>query len=90
MKPNLLIICPEGVAVSKMIAIQLKRMFEFESIQTIGLRKFKRAMMADFDFVISTVDLPDMQDAKVPGFIAICKRGYGITAKAFTDETHQK
>ncbi|MBC8924766.1 PTS fructose transporter subunit IIA, partial [Escherichia coli] len=34
-------------------------------IQTIGLRKFKRAMMADFDFVISTVDLPDMQDAKV-------------------------
>lgn len=65
MKPNLLIICPEGVAVSKMIAIQLKRMFEFESIQTIGLRKFKRAMMADFDFVISTVDLPDMQDAKV-------------------------
>ncbi|EHL2570534.1 PTS sugar transporter subunit IIA, partial [Listeria monocytogenes] len=65
MKPNLLIICPEGVAVSKMIAIQLKRMFEFESIQTIGLRKFKRAMMNDFDFVISTVDLPDMQDTKV-------------------------
>lgn len=65
MKPNLLIICPEGVAVSNMIAIQLKRMFEFESVQTIGLRKFKRDMMKDFDFVISTVDLPDMQDAKV-------------------------
>ncbi|MGC9267050.1 BglG family transcription antiterminator [Listeria ivanovii] len=65
LKPNLLIICPEGVAVSKMIAIQLKKMFEFESIQTIGLRKFKREMMQKFDFVISTVDLPDMHDSNV-------------------------
>ncbi|MBF2641539.1 BglG family transcription antiterminator [Listeria seeligeri] len=65
MKPNLLIICPEGVAVSKMIAIQIEKMFEFESIQTIGLRKFKQEMMTKFDFVISTVDLPDMLDSKV-------------------------
>ncbi|EFS03837.1 PTS system IIA component domain-containing protein, partial [Listeria seeligeri FSL S4-171] len=65
MKPNLLIICPEGVAVSKMIAIQIEKMFEFESIQTIGLRKFKQEMMTKFDFVISTVDLPDMHDSKV-------------------------
>lgn len=65
MKPNLLIICPEGVAVSKMIATQLEKMFEFESIQTIGLRKFKQEMMTKFDFVISTVDLPDMHDSKV-------------------------
>lgn len=65
MKPNLLIICPEGVAVSKMIATQLEKMFEFESIQTIGLRKFKQEMMTKFDFVISTVDLPDMHDSKI-------------------------
>ncbi|WP_271001643.1 BglG family transcription antiterminator [Listeria seeligeri] len=65
MKPNLLIICPEGVAVSKMIATQLEKIFEFESIQTIGLRKFKQEMMTKFDFVISTVDLPDMHDSKV-------------------------
>lgn len=90
MKPNLLIICPEGVAVSKMIAIQLKRMFEFESIQTIGLRKFKRAMMNDFDFVISTVDLPDMQDTKVLRIHSYLQKRIWNYCKTFTDETRQK
>ncbi|MBC1648604.1 transcription antiterminator [Listeria booriae] len=64
-KPKLLVVCPEGVAVSNMLAMQLKQYFELEEIETVSLRKMTPDLIRKFDFVVSTIDLPELDSSRV-------------------------
>lgn len=64
-RPAVLVVCVEGIAVASMISAQIKRMFEFDRIETTPLRLLNKEMMEKFDYVLSTVDIPDIQSEKI-------------------------
>lgn len=64
-KPNVLVVCVEGLAVSKMIRVQLNKFFEFNKIDTSSLKKFSKKDLHDYDFIISTVEIPDIDSEKI-------------------------
>ncbi|EIA19917.1 BglG family transcription antiterminator [Listeria fleischmannii] len=64
-RPTLLIVCAEGMAVSNMLQVQLNQLFEFSSISTTSLRKFDQKMLDQFDYVLTTIKIPDMTSKKI-------------------------
>ncbi|WP_239253555.1 BglG family transcription antiterminator [Listeria ilorinensis] len=64
-KPSLLIVCAAGMAVSNMLRVQLDQLFEFSEIDTTSLHKFDPAMMKAYDYVITTVDIPDVHSKRL-------------------------
>nr|WP_205603453.1 BglG family transcription antiterminator [Heyndrickxia shackletonii] len=64
-KPSILIVCVEGTAVASMIGAQIKRMFEFERIETTPLRRLNKEMIEKYDYVLSTVNIPDISSEKI-------------------------
>ncbi|WP_314067477.1 PTS sugar transporter subunit IIA [uncultured Vagococcus sp.] len=64
-KPNVLVVCVEGLAVSKMLQSQLKKVFDFNRIETSSLKKFSAKALDQYDFIISTVEIPDIRSPKI-------------------------
>lgn len=64
-KPNVLVVCVEGLAVSKMIKVQLNRYFEFNKIDTSSLKGFSEKHLQQYDFIISTVEISDIDSDKI-------------------------
>lgn len=64
-KPNVLVVCVEGVAVSTMLQTQLKKVFDFNKIETSSLKNFSVEDLNRYDFIISTVELPDIKSPKI-------------------------
>ncbi|MFJ5625059.1 BglG family transcription antiterminator [Peribacillus loiseleuriae] len=63
-KPNLLIVCVEGLAVSKMLAISIRKLFDIGNIKTISVRSLTKELIDSYDFIISTVNISDVQTDK--------------------------
>lgn len=64
-KPAILVVCVEGTAVASMIGAQIKRMFEFDRIETTPLRLLNQEMIEKYDYVLSTVNIPDIRSEKI-------------------------
>ncbi|SHF26333.1 transcriptional antiterminator, BglG family [Seinonella peptonophila] len=64
-KPKILVVCAEGVAISKMLAITIKKLFDIESVKPIAVRSLTQELIRFYDFVISTVDIPDIDSHKL-------------------------
>jgi len=64
-KPSILVVCVEGTAVASMISAQIKRMFEFDRIETTPLRLLNKELIEKYDYVLSTVDIPDIRSEKI-------------------------
>ncbi|WP_028777963.1 BglG family transcription antiterminator [Shimazuella kribbensis] len=64
-KPKILVVCVEGVAVSKMLAISIKNLFDIDSVETISVRSLTNELAQFYDFIISTVDIPDVDHDKL-------------------------
>ncbi|GIO18984.1 transcriptional regulator [Oceanobacillus oncorhynchi subsp. incaldanensis] len=64
-KPAILIVCVEGTAVASMIGAQIKKMFEFERIDTMPLRLLDKETIEKYDYVLSTVNIPDIRSEKI-------------------------
>ncbi|MFZ7946249.1 BglG family transcription antiterminator [Neobacillus sp. 19] len=62
---RILIVCVEGLAISQMISTQIKKIFEYEEVKTLPVREFSKEHLNQYDFIISTVDLPDIQSSKI-------------------------
>ncbi|MHC5252398.1 BglG family transcription antiterminator [Listeria kieliensis] len=65
LRPSLLIVCAEGIAVSNMLKVQLDQLFEFSTIDTLPLRKFKANLLDTFDYVITTVKIQDIHSERI-------------------------
>lgn len=64
-KPNILIVCVEGVAVSKMLQVQLSKVFEFNKIETSSLKNFSIKDLEVYDYILSTIEIPDITSEKI-------------------------
>ncbi|MDQ0974760.1 transcriptional antiterminator/mannitol/fructose-specific phosphotransferase system IIA component (Ntr-type) [Neobacillus niacini] len=64
-KAKILIVCVEGLAISQMIMTQIKKIFEYGEVKTLPVREFNREHLNNYDFIITTIDIPDVQSSKI-------------------------
>ncbi|MDV4151378.1 PTS sugar transporter subunit IIA [Clostridium sp. AL.422] len=60
---SILVICVEGIATSKLIAANIKKLFHVEVVDFISLREFNYQIEKEFDIIVSTIDI-DLVDTK--------------------------
>ncbi|NGP46195.1 PTS transporter subunit EIIA [Bacillaceae bacterium SIJ1] len=64
-KAKILVVCAEGLAVSIMIKSQLEEIFESREIHTLPVREFNTSHLKEYDFIVTTVDIPDIRSHKI-------------------------
>lgn len=57
---KVIIVCGTGVGTAKMVASQISNNFQVEIIDTVSSRMVKDLKGIEYDFIISTVDIPDI------------------------------
>jgi mannitol operon transcriptional antiterminator len=62
-KPRVVIVCGTGIGTAKMVASKIASEFDIEIVDTISCRELG-AVGEDFDYIISTVDIPDFDNKK--------------------------
>ncbi|TDT56513.1 BglG family transcription antiterminator [Fonticella tunisiensis] len=63
-KVKILVVCAEGLAISKVLAVSIEKMFNVKVTETLSVRSLTKDIMDQNDFVISTVDIPDVDPQK--------------------------
>ncbi|REJ31136.1 MAG: hypothetical protein C6P37_02020 [Caldibacillus debilis] len=72
--PKILVVCIEGVAISKYLAMSVTKLFNIKHVDTLPVREIHPSVVENYDLVISTVDLPDIDDKKVVRINSIVTR----------------
>lgn len=58
--PKVIIVCQEGISTSSLLETQLKNLFSIDVVATYSVNKFNKVKKdLTYDFIISTIDLPD-------------------------------
>lgn len=57
---KVIIVCGTGVGTAKMVASQISNNFQVEIVDTVSSRMVKDLKDIEYDFIISTVDIPDI------------------------------
>ncbi|WP_394238761.1 BglG family transcription antiterminator [Niallia oryzisoli] len=63
--PKLLVVCVEGVAISKYLAASLTNLFNIWEIDTLPVRHITDSIVNKYDLIVSTVPLPKLDRKKV-------------------------
>ncbi|ASN04319.1 BglG family transcription antiterminator [Virgibacillus necropolis] len=64
-KAKILVICAEGIAISKMIMVQMEKIFEYKKIDTASVHEFNEEKLKEYDLIVTTVEIPDISSAKI-------------------------
>jgi mannitol operon transcriptional antiterminator len=59
-KPKIVLVCGTGIGTAKMLASQIEKEFYVEIVDTISSRVASNMKMESLDFIISTVDIPNL------------------------------
>lgn len=60
--PRVIIVCGTGIGTAKMLATQLKKYFNVELVNTVSTRELKSIDRIQYDVVISTIDIPQLDN----------------------------
>ncbi|MGA8943752.1 MAG: BglG family transcription antiterminator [Thermoactinomyces sp.] len=63
--PGILVVCVEGVAISKYLASSVMKLFHVKQVDTMPIREINDSAINNYDLVITTVDLPNLDSKKV-------------------------
>lgn len=63
--PRILVVCIEGMAISKYLAASIMKLFNIKQVDTLPIREINDSIIRDYDFVITTVDMPNLDKNKV-------------------------
>ncbi|MBA4602457.1 BglG family transcription antiterminator [Thermoactinomyces mirandus] len=63
--PGILVVCIEGVAISKYLAASIMKLFHIKQVDTMPIREINDSTIKNYDLVITTVDLPNLDSRKV-------------------------
>jgi len=63
--PRILVVCIEGAAISKYLAMSVTKLFNIKHVDTLPVREVHPSVVDNYDLVISTIDLPDIDKKKV-------------------------
>ncbi|MGT2950861.1 hypothetical protein BU202_06155 [Streptococcus cuniculi] len=63
--PRILIICAEGRAISRVLKGRIARFVDESYIDTIAVFEFKPQQLQDYDYIITTIKLPEVDSEKV-------------------------
>jgi transcriptional antiterminator/mannitol/fructose-specific phosphotransferase system IIA component (Ntr-type) len=72
--PKILVVCIEGVAISKYLAMSVTKLFNIKHVDTLPVREVHPSVVKNYDLIISTVDLPDIDEKKVVRINSIITR----------------
>jgi len=64
-QPRLLVACVEGMAISRYIASTIQNLFPIRHIDTMPIREISNTVLQEYDFLITTVDIPHGDPKKV-------------------------
>lgn len=64
-QPKILVVCIEGVAISKYIATTLQNIFNINEVDTLSIREINDSIIEQYDYVITTLDLPTLSSQKI-------------------------
>ncbi|WP_164704111.1 BglG family transcription antiterminator [Clostridium isatidis] len=59
-KNRVVVVCVEGVAVSKKLAISLKQLFDIEITAEMSVRNLNEKIISENDYIVSTIDVPNV------------------------------
>jgi transcriptional antiterminator/mannitol/fructose-specific phosphotransferase system IIA component (Ntr-type) len=59
---KVILVCGTGVGTAKMVASQILDKFQVEIVDTVSSRTVKNLKDIEYDFIISTVDIPDISN----------------------------
>lgn len=59
---KVILVCGTGVGTAKMVSSQILNNFQVEVVDTVSSRVVKDLKNVEYDFIISTVDIPDISD----------------------------
>ncbi len=62
--PGILVVCVEGVAISKYLAASIMKLFHIKQVDTMPIREINDFTIKNYDLVITTVDLPNLVESK--------------------------
>lgn len=83
-KPKIVLVCGTGIGTAKMLASQIEKEFYVEIVDTVSSRAASKMNMKRLDFIISTVDIPNLskeQYIKVNSLLM--KKDYDILKQKF-------
>jgi mannitol operon transcriptional antiterminator len=63
--PKILVVCIEGIAISKYLAASIANLFNIKEIDTLPVRQINHSILDQYDLVVSTVQLPKLDPNKV-------------------------
>ncbi|MGT2715661.1 BglG family transcription antiterminator [Streptococcus respiraculi] len=63
--PRILIICAEGRAISRLLKGRIARFVDEQYIDTIAVFEFQPKQIQDYDYIITTIKLPEVNSEKV-------------------------
>lgn len=72
--PKILVVCIEGVAISKYLAMSITKLFNIKHVDTLPVREVEPSVVENYDLVVSTIDLPDIDKKKVVRINSIVTR----------------
>ncbi|MFD3155380.1 BglG family transcription antiterminator [Haloimpatiens sp. FM7330] len=57
--PRVIIVCSTGIGTAKMLAVQIKKAFNIEIVNTVSTRAILKIDSNCYDYIISTIDIPE-------------------------------
>jgi mannitol operon transcriptional antiterminator len=63
--PKILVVCIEGVAISKYLATSISKLFNIREIDTMPLRQINQTIVNDYELIVTTVNLPELNQNKI-------------------------